>query len=92
MQGTFINHWRHDEWLIRDAAGKEYEVQGRGVSSQGVAVRVDKVVLEGEYPGKDFAFRIPGLAGIPERLTLVRKVIDRTYRDVSWSTDIKERR
>ncbi|SFM15261.1 protein of unknown function [Paenibacillus sp. 1_12] len=75
VQGKFRNHFASDEWVLKDAAGNEYPVNYRGGSST-----IDGyVTLDNEFPGKDYAFRIPTLQAIPEQLTLIRKVIDRIY-------------
>ncbi|CAG7648994.1 DUF4179 domain-containing protein [Paenibacillus allorhizosphaerae] len=86
VQGEFVNEFHRDEWTVRDLQGNEYAIQMRGASSIG-----EKIVLENETAGKDYAFRIPGIRTIPDRLTLVRKVIDRTYSNVNWSAEIKEK-
>ena len=86
VQGEFANEFHRDQWIVRDPQGNEYAIQMRGVSLMG-----EKIVLEHESAGKDYAFRIRGLRTIPYRLTLVRKVIDRTYSNVGWSVEIKEK-
>ncbi|WP_240416088.1 DUF4179 domain-containing protein [Paenibacillus periandrae] len=89
VQGTFRNHFSGDEWVIRDANGIEYPVHYRGGSSAFDGY----VTLGNEFPGKDYAFRMPTLQRIPEKLTLIRKVIERIYPESpesSWSFNINE--
>jgi hypothetical protein len=89
VQGIFKNNFTGDEWVVKDADGIEYPVHYRGGSSAFDGV----VTLGNEFPGKDYAFRIPTLQRIPEKLTLIRKVIDRKYPEPplsGWSFTINE--
>lgn len=40
---------------------------------------------------EDYEFRIPGMLTVPERLTLIRNVVNKRYVNVDWSVEMNGR-
>ncbi|WP_159885600.1 DUF4179 domain-containing protein [Paenibacillus puerhi] len=76
VKGPLFNEFKENEWAVVDPVGREYRVEERGAIST-----VDGYLqLGGGQVDQDyFEFRVEGLQQLPERLTLIRKVVDRVY-------------
>lgn len=86
LDGTLINELSRSEWMLRDAEGREYPLSMRG--SWGASATDWKngfITLEAGRPGALFQFCSGDLLHIPEKLTLVRTVVDKRYTNVNWS-------
>lgn len=89
IDGKLLNEFSHTEYEIKAKDdGHRYRVEQRGVISQ-----TEDGYLElsgGDMPPKPFEFYIPGLTVIPERLTLIRPVVNKAHRNVDWSVSLLE--
>ncbi|PUA36974.1 hypothetical protein C8Z91_22820 [Paenibacillus elgii] len=84
VDGEFWNEFSYDDWAARDSEGKEYRVSMRGASSSKGSGWKDGTIELGE----DYEFRIPGMLTVPERLTLIRNVVNKRYVNVDWLVEM----
>ncbi|MEN1986834.1 DUF4179 domain-containing protein [Paenibacillus hubeiensis] len=88
--GEMENETTHEKWKAYDSAGHSYDVSKRGASrlyknSQDNNWK-DGVIEMGDRSMKQpYEYRITLLDHIPERLTLVREIVDKRYKDTDWS-------
>ncbi|WP_010495717.1 DUF4179 domain-containing protein [Paenibacillus elgii] len=84
IDGNIWNEPSRDDWIVQDSHGKEYPVSERGVSSSKGSGWKDGMIELRE----DYEFRIPGMLTVPERLTLIRNVVNKRYVNVDWSVEM----
>ncbi|APQ62102.1 hypothetical protein VK72_10480 [Paenibacillus polymyxa] len=87
------NEISHDEWKAYDSVGKQYDVITMGTSSLVNTLtdhwREGYISMGDRRAKQPYEFRITRLDHIPEELTLVRKVVDKRYKDPDWSVLLK---
>ncbi|WP_051775680.1 DUF4179 domain-containing protein [Paenibacillus tyrfis] len=84
VDGELWNEPSPDDWIVQDSGGKEYPVSERGVSSSKGSGWKDGMIELRE----DYEFRIPGMLTVPERLTLIRNVVNKRYVNVDWLVEM----
>ncbi|GMX61633.1 hypothetical protein Elgi_14370 [Paenibacillus elgii] len=85
VDGKLWNGYSFDDyWMARDSEGKEYQVSMRGASSSKGSGWKDGMIELRE----DYEFRIPGMLTVPERITLIRNVVNKRYVNVDWSVEM----
>lgn len=90
VSGILSNNFKHDQYLLRDASGKEYEITINGsYSGSGKGWKDGKIILEADRPGELMDLRAESLTTIPEHLTLIRTVVDRVYTNTNWSVTME---
>jgi hypothetical protein len=91
--GKMDNEISHDEWKAYDSVGKQYDVITMGTSSLVNTLtdhwREGYISMGDRRAKQPYEFRITRLDHIPEELTLVRKVVDKRYKDPDWSVLLK---
>lgn len=87
VSGEFVNSFQKDRWVAQDETGKTYDTQFTGHMQLGEIVTIE--VPDAELHSASY-LEIPGLATIPEKLTLIRTVTNKKYTDVDWSFNLPE--
>jgi hypothetical protein len=91
LSGRLRNEDSYSQWILRVPNSKEYMITGRGASTtEASGWKNGFIVLGGAQRGGLFDFRAKGLTVIPDRLQLIRTVVDRLYTNVDWSVTMKE--
>ncbi|WP_282942094.1 DUF4179 domain-containing protein [Paenibacillus sp. RC67] len=81
ISGMLFNEAMNNKWRIEDEQGYSYEVRGGG----GYGFKDGFVEMSGGRPDEFYQFRTPEINIIPERLTLIRTVVDRVHTNVNWT-------
>jgi uncharacterized protein YceK len=84
ISGEFSNKFGKDAWIARDATGKTYDVIRDGSYSDGEPVTFGQL---DERTNLVFLI-VKGMTAIPEELTLVRTVTEKSFKDVDWSFEL----
>ncbi|BFT72377.1 DUF4179 domain-containing protein [Paenibacillus sp. P36] len=92
LTGRLRNEDSYSQWILRvPSSNKDYMITRRGASTTEASDWKDGyIILGGANLGGAFDFRAKGLTTIPDRIQLIRKVVDRLYTNVDWSITMKE--
>ncbi len=90
VEGTFMNERLTEGWSLKTADGRKFRVDGRGA----ISGENGRFVLSGASadPSVLFQFRMQELTELPDRVTLVREVVNKFYPIVERSVDVIEKR
>ncbi|MDR9745830.1 DUF4179 domain-containing protein [Paenibacillus taichungensis] len=91
--GEMDNEINNEEWKAYDSAGKQYDVSKWGISTLKNTLsnnwREGFISMGNRDTQQPYEYRIMGLDHIPEELILVRRVVDKRYKDPDWSIMLK---
>lgn len=92
LSGRLRNEDSYSQWILRvPNNNKDYTITKRGASTtEASGWKNGYIILGGAQLGGAFDFRAEGLTAIPDRLQLIRTVVDRLYTNVDWSITMKE--
>ncbi|WP_248930088.1 DUF4179 domain-containing protein [Paenibacillus hamazuiensis] len=91
FDGRLRNEDRFSEWILKTPDGRTYTVSKRGASTtEASSWKEGHILMGGPMQGGLYQFRAAGLTQIPDRLQLIRTVVDRRYTNVDWVIPIKE--
>ncbi|KZE82516.1 hypothetical protein AV654_08430 [Paenibacillus elgii] len=84
VDGKLWNDPSYDDWMVQDSEGREYQASMGGSLGPNGSDRKHGILELGE----DYEFRIPGMLTVPERLTLIRNVVNKRYVNVDWLVEM----
>ncbi|MGF7049595.1 hypothetical protein J2T13_004116 [Paenibacillus sp. DS2015] len=81
----------YDQWKLKVLNGQEYNVSMEGSSTTEASGWKDGyIILGGGSVDGLFEFRAPGMTTIPDRLQLIRTVVNKLYTNVDWTVPMNE--